>query len=166
MKEFFKEIDGYPNYEISNLGRVRNIKVGRVLRQFETKYGYVQVSLCKDRKQKSFLVHRLVATAFIPNFENKREINHIDGDKTNNCVSNLEWSTRSENVKHAWGLGLKFYTHTDNMYPSKQKVRCIETQQEFDSQGSAGKYFGVSQGSIHCSIHKGCRCKGYHFELV
>ena len=68
--------------------------------------GYLYVNLCKGGKPKNFFVHRLVALCFIPNPENKPEINHIDGHPLNNHVSNLEWCTRSENVQHAFDTGL------------------------------------------------------------
>jgi hypothetical protein len=69
--------------------------------------GYVQVKLFKSGKRKYFNIHRLVAKCFIPNTENKREVNHIDGDKHNNCASNLEWVTSRENQLHAFKLGLQ-----------------------------------------------------------
>ena len=159
MKEQWRVIEGYPNYEVSNLGYVRNVKTGKVRKLQMNKFGYQYVGLCLNGKGENHYIHRLVATAFIPNFENKRTVNHINGDKTDNRVENLEWVTDSENVKHAYKNGLK-EGH------SKQKVRCVETQQEFDSQVSAGKYFGCSQESVWASIHKGYRCRGYHFELV
>ena len=98
MKEIWKDIKGYEGlYQVSNLGRVKRVTTGRVLKQFPNKQGYLLVSLCKTGKQKSFAIHRLVAQAFILKPENKPEVNHIDEDKTNNMVSNLEWCTRVEN---------------------------------------------------------------------
>jgi hypothetical protein len=97
--EIWKEISGYEGqYWVSNFGRVKSqkqiMKCGNVRR-------YTKVGLWNGEFQKHYLVHRLVAQAFIPNPENKEEVNHIDGDKTNNNVSNLEWNTRSENCRHA-----------------------------------------------------------------
>lgn len=161
MKEHWKIIEDYPNYEVSNLGTVRNIKTGCVLRPIVD--DYLRVDLCKDGKHKSKRIHRLVAEAFIPNPENKRTVNHISGDKTDNRVENLEWATHSENMKHAFRTGLN---HHGGGLP-KQKVRCIETGQIFESQLHAAKYFGVCQGSIRSSIHRGCKVlKKYHFELI
>lgn len=172
MIEFFKEIEGYPNYEVSNLGTVRNRATGNVLRPGKTNMGYQKVCLCKEGQRKTLTIHRLVATAFLPNPENKREVNHIDGDKTNNRVSNLEWSTRSENVSHAFRNGLVKITDKHNFktnHPSikkRQKVRCIETGQEFESLMSASKYFGCNVGSISNSLLKEHSVrKKYHFEL-
>lgn len=165
MKEHWKLIEDYPNYEVSDMGRVRNTKTGRVLRPGRDKCGYRYVLLCKEGKSKIFRVHRLVANAFILNLENKPYINHINGDKTDNRLDNLEWCTQSENIKHAIRIGLK--SKSDKLGKPKQRVRCIETSQEFESQSQTAKYFGVDQGSIHASIHKGCKVKRkYHFELI
>ena len=90
------------DYEVSNLGRVRNSKTGRVMKLQETNKGYLRVCLRKNGESKQFSVHRLVAFAFIPNddTENKTDVNHIDEDKTNNTVENLEWCTREYNINY------------------------------------------------------------------
>lgn len=93
--EQWRDIDGYDGvYQVSDLGRVRSKKYGRwkVLRPIKNTWNYLRVALCKDGKVKKFLVHRLVAQAFIPNDdESKNQVNHIDECKQNNRVSNLEW---------------------------------------------------------------------------
>lgn len=113
MEEIWKPIIGYENYyEVSNLGRVRRIKaahgtqIGRILNGMLDSDGYLNVCLTANKNQKWFLVHRLVAQAFLPNPENKPTVNHIDGNKQNNSVSNLEWCTQKENIAHAWRTGL------------------------------------------------------------
>lgn len=160
--EIYKVISDYPNYEVSNLGNVRNKKTRKVLSPGRLKNGYLMVCLRKDNKRKMFGVHRLVATTFIPNPENKPQVNHINGRKIDNCVSNLEWNTHSENNIHSIKTGLRTKTGKP-----KQKVRCIETNQIFESQLQASKYFGCLQGSIRDSIYKGCKVlKQFHFELV
>ena len=99
--EHWKNIEGYDGmYQVSDLGRVRSLKFGktRIRRPRIDRCGYLQVGLCKDGNVKSFLVHRLVANAFIPNDDkSKNEINHINEDKTENKVSNLEWCDRKYN---------------------------------------------------------------------
>lgn len=158
MKEQWKVIEGYPNYEVSSLGRVRNIKTGRVLRLGITNKGYQQVGLYLNGKNKFQLIHRLVASAFIPNPECMSNINHINGIKTDNRVENLEWVTVSENIKHAYKTGLNTRI---------QPCRCVETGQEFESLTQASIYFGCGQWSIESSITKGYKVlKKYHFELT
>lgn len=110
MSELWREVKGYEDfYLISNSGRVRSLHRNKeiILSPRITKLGYVGVNLSRNGKSKAFLVHRLVAIAFCENKELKREVNHIDGNKQNNSFENLEWSTRSENVKHAIRTGLK-----------------------------------------------------------
>lgn len=103
----WKPIEGYEGlYEISNTGRVKSHQ-GRkkILNISLKKDGYVQVQLYKEKKYKQFLVHRLVALAFIDNPDNKYEINHIDGVRDNNNVDNLEWCTSRENTIDAINRG-------------------------------------------------------------
>lgn len=103
-----KDIPGFEGkYAITEDGRVWSHWRRGGWRKIQThRLGYKNVMFCLDGKVKNFYVHRLVATAFIPNPENKLEINHKDGNKENNHISNLEWSDRSSNVKHAFKKGL------------------------------------------------------------
>lgn len=111
-KEIWKDIPGYEGrYLVSNYGNVKSTNFlghsgEKQLRITQHHTGYMVVSLGKYPK-KTFLVHRLVAEAFITNTDKKRCVNHIDGNKTNNCVENLEWVTSKENVQHAIINGLK-----------------------------------------------------------
>lgn len=105
MKEIWKPVVGFENYVVSNLGKVKRNDIELTPYIDATKYSKVGL-FNGNGKQKKFLLHRLVAESFISNPENKPEVNHIDGNKQNNCVSNLEWVTRSENVKHAAKKGL------------------------------------------------------------
>ena len=99
----FKVIDSHVNYSVSTDGVVKNNKTGRILKQ-DLSRRYPSVRLGKFGGAHS--VHRLVAQAFIDNHSNKEQVNHIDGDKTNNHVSNLEWCTAKENIRHAQINGL------------------------------------------------------------
>ena len=98
--ETFVEIEGFENYEVSNLGKVRNIKSGRVLKPSLNNNGYLRLFLCENNKRKHLYLHRIIATAFIDNPEEKPCVNHIDENKTNNDLSNLEWCTVRENLIH------------------------------------------------------------------
>lgn len=105
--EIWKDVVGYEGiYQVSNLGRVKSlprngtIKQERILKPHRVQ-GYLLAELFNRGAHKGKRIHRLVAEAFIPNPDNKREVNHIDGDKHNNRVENLEWVTSSENQLHA-----------------------------------------------------------------
>ena len=109
MEEIWRDIEGYENiYQISNLGRIKSFKGHeKILKPRKDGNGYLQVDLCKSGKIKKFLIHRLVAIAFILNPKNKPCVNHIDGNKENNCIDNLEWCTVQENNIHAFKTNLK-----------------------------------------------------------
>lgn len=99
--EKFKPILGYEQYEVSTWGRVFNTKTGNFLTPYHHHKGYLRVDLKNGMIRKHFKVHRLVAEAFIPNPENKPQVNHIDGNPGNNSVTNLEWVTNQENCDKA-----------------------------------------------------------------
>lgn len=119
MKEEWKDIKGFEGYyQVSNLGQVRSVERYKnnhkklqlvkscVLKTFEHQKGYLVVKLCKNNIKTHKRLHRLVAEAFIPNPKNKPQVNHIDGNKKNNIVSNLEWCNGSYNILHAYKTGL------------------------------------------------------------
>ena len=119
MREKWKVIEGFSKYLISNTGRVKNIVELRDLKFYNSK-GYSKIELVNDSNQdKKVFVHRLVAINFIPNPSNKPQVNHIDGDKKNNRVENLEWCTQSENMKHAFKTGLKVSLKGEDAFNSK-----------------------------------------------
>lgn len=106
MEEEWKTITGWPNYVVSNIGRVYNTKKNRFLKVGLDGYGYPRVYLSSNEKKITINVHRLVATEFVSGYFEGAIVNHIDGVKTNNNYMNLEWVTCKENVVHALKLGL------------------------------------------------------------
>lgn len=163
-KEVWKDIINYEGlYQVSNLGRVKSLKriitryngyayceyvlPEKILTVFCDKRGYSMTFLYKNGKRKKCAVHRIVAEAFIPNPENKPQVNHIDGNKLNNCVDNLEWATNSENQKHAYKSGLqkpKFGGENSRA----RKVECIETGEVFNSITEATKKYKIQNANI------------------
>lgn len=108
MTEIIKNIKGFEDrYTISNLGIVRSKLTGIIMKPNITKMGYARVNLrkAKSREYKSYFIHRLVAMHFLANPNNLPEVNHIDCNRTNNIVTNLEWITREDNMKHSFKYG-------------------------------------------------------------
>lgn len=106
--ELFKVIEEFPNYQISNLGNIKNnkdilLKIGKRI----SNSGYIQVRLSKEGKYYYRYIHRLLAKAFLPNPNNYRTINHINGNKTDNTLTNLEWASDEQQQRHAFLMGLK-----------------------------------------------------------
>lgn len=128
MKEIWRETLVGLNknkYAISNFGNFkRNEKPGRI---FSYNNGYEFITLTINKKCNTFYIHRLVAIAFIPNPENKPQVNHIDGDKQNNTAKNLEWSTISENNLHGFKIGLK---KPHDRLRELQKIESIKKQKK------------------------------------
>lgn len=101
MQEIWKEVADYNGlYQVSNMGNVR--RSGKVHKARTNRDGYIEIKLSLNGEKKNHSIHRLVAIAFIPNPENKSTVNHKDGNKQNNIVTNIEWMTRSENMLHAY----------------------------------------------------------------
>jgi hypothetical protein len=119
MSDIWTKIPNYNNYSVSEDGVVRRdagygCRKSRILKPDTDKHGYKKVTLSKNSKQKRFLVHRLVAEAFIPNVENKPHVNHKDSNRLNNRVCNLEWVTPRENQLHAYNFGNKDHSGSRN----------------------------------------------------
>lgn len=184
----WKDIPGWEGeYQASRFGQVRSVdrykktKNGKlrycpgVIRDLEEKQdGYYQVSLYKDGKcLRCSGVHVYVALAWIPNPENKPTVNHIDGDKHNNCVENLEWATYSEQQEHALRTGLRNRSYWDCSIHGpvggtwnesrKISVRCIETGETFSSLTEAAEAFNCGAIEISYSVNEHSVCQGFHF---
>lgn len=102
LKVEWKLIEGFDGiYSVSNYGDVKNNRTGKLMKPRKNEKGYLRIGLTTNGKQKCMRVHRLVAQEFIPNPENKLQVNHIDFNRENNCVSNLEWVTNQENTQYS-----------------------------------------------------------------
>ena len=148
MKEIFKPVVGFEMYEVSNLGRVK--RGDRFKKPTLASTGYLIVSLRDKSNRKSDTVHRIVAKAFISNPENKPEVNHINGDKEDNSVDNLEWVTRSENFLHAHKTGLNKSRAGVGTFLTPSDV--IEIREKYVprkyTQAKLAKEYGVDQSCI------------------
>lgn len=189
MEEIWKDIQNYEGYyQISNLGNVKSLHYGskvnnpnwdklpsHLLKQKVSTSGYLRVELYKQKSRKCFYVHRLVASMFIPNPLNKPEVNHIDGNKLNNCVDNLEWTTISENQIHAIKNGLR------KSSPMLGKIGhlspCSKPVIQYDLQGNfiklwlcgsdAARNLSMSATSISlCATNKHKTANGYIWRYV
>jgi hypothetical protein len=171
MKETWVDIEGYEElYSISTLGRVKSLERYRQnhgrLQKVESKIkstrkdkqGYVLLDLYKDNKPKTVRVHRIVAEAFIPNPNNKETVNHIDGDKSNNNINNLEWASAKEQNEHFYKRNLKSKENIEkavkamNKVQSK-KVKCLNDETVYESVSEAARQIGIT-GSL---IARCCR---------
>ena len=163
MIEVWKDIQGYEGlYAVSNFGNVKNIVSDKTLKKLPSKAGYLTVALYKNKIPKRCTIHRLVAKAFIPNPDEKETVNHIDGDKHNNIVANLEWATRAENNIHAYITGLKIgINHKNNKssMPIEQYDKEMHLIRVYPSMNEAGRN-GFSVAEI-CKCCKG-KSKTHH----
>ena len=170
MTEVWKDIKGFEGmYAISNLGNVKRLVhykrcgvTGQTLleekpmRFYKNHNGYYRVCLCKDGKRYFRFVHLLVAEAFLSKEDGKTQINHIDGNKENNIVENLEWVTSKENHIHASEMGLK----------KSMKVFIVETGEVFNSIGTCARHINGCKAVVakRLSDHSDMPYKGYRFR--
>lgn len=170
--ETWREVISNPNYVVSNTGRIRRKGSDRD-HSVRDRYGYLSTDLYSHGKRKTAMVHRLVAEAFIPNPDYKPEVNHIDGDKTNNTVINLEWTTKKENCRHAWrnGLAKPSYGMLGKSNPNAGRkgkpFKIVETGEVFYTlKECEEKIKGNNRHISECLNGKQITHRGYHFEYI
>ena len=182
MEEEWRDIKGYEGYyQISNMGRVKSLNYRRtgkegILKAGDNGHGYLFVVLCKDGKDNTCRINRLVAQAFIPNPDNLPEVNHKDENKKNNCVENLEWCSKSYNINYGTGIKRRAEKLRGRNHSKEHNKKIAEKHRnkpkrgkpviginkisglilEFPSAHEASRQLGISQGSI-CDCLKGRR---------
>lgn len=183
MSELWKDIPGFEGlYQVSNLGRVKSLprqiwngkgfftSTEKILHPNTLTKGYFQAELKKDKKRHLLQVHRLVATTFIPNPDpcTLNQVNHINGNKQDNRLENLEWSNNSLNQKHAWATGLQKVSGKAGR--PKRAVRLTKDGSHilFDSVAEAARFLGLKRNINLLKVLKGWKSynsvKGYKAE--
>lgn len=169
MNEIWKDVGGYEGiYKVSNLGKVKSLdrftkykntdfkmrRKGVTLKPNKITKGYLQVRLHKNGKAKDYLIHRLVMNAFNPTDNSNLEVNHIDGNKENNMLTNLEWVTPKENVRHAHINGLADNTRGNNKKLNENQVfETIELSKTGKyTQKEIGRKFGVNRDTVRAIL--------------
>lgn len=177
MREIWKDIDGYEGlYQISDLGKIKSLQrwkpnhnqtgftgtfkllEEKILKPKVDRKGYLFVELHKNGKSKHYKVHRLVAKAFIPNPDNKPQVNHINGNKTDNKKENLEYCTNYENQKHAWLIGLQ-KPRISEKNPKAKKVIQYDLQGNFIKEWNSMMDIERKMNISHTSVSLCCRNK-------
>lgn len=163
MQEIWKDIDGYDGvYQISNIGIVKNTLTKEIKKQSDNGHGYKSVSLWKHNHGRIFYIHRLVAEAFIENQLNKPEVHHIDSDKSNNIVDNLDWVTSKEN--NNLGKHVERMTHnkrwietrSSSMAIAREKAIVINSYKTKFTKGEFVKVFdSLADGARELGLDKG-----------
>lgn len=167
-EEEWRDIQGYEGlYKVSNFGRVKSLKRkalnGVALRPIKERFlsggrlnGYLLANLSKNGKTKSFRIHRLVAEAFILNPKNKLQVNHINGIKSDNRASNLEWATSHENQSHAWKTGLNTHKGESCRFATLRETEVLEIKYLITMgfyQKEIAIAYGVTSSAISCIRH-------------
>lgn len=156
MQEW-KNINDFKDlYKVSNDGKIYSVRKNKLLKPKINKYGYYEVCLFKDNKRYYRTIHRLVAETFISNANNYSVVNHLDSNKLNNNVFNLEWTTVSGNTKHCYENNKKFREQVLNNAKKgteKRKNKVVIKGIMFNSQVEASKYFKVSIKTIYNWLH-------------
>jgi hypothetical protein len=158
------------NYEVSSNGEVRNLITKTLIKGSISNSGYRMVTLYESKSKKlSKQVHRLVALAFVDNIDNKSQVNHIDKNKLNNKLENLEWVTPKENMAHHYeNGGIKRNNQTYKNKFGKEHNRSIKIECNdiiYNGISEASRLTGIKISTISTALKKNRPCKGMHFQL-
>lgn len=161
MQEIWKDIEGFDGYQVSNLGNIKSLKRPNnpIIMKQQINKGYNLVHLtANDGTRKQCQVHRLVLKTFNPqvNMENL-EVNHIDENKQNNCLDNLEWVSHTENVNHGSAI-------ERSHLPQRDQILCVETGVIYNSMREAAEKTNTNYGNLSTACKTGRICNGYHWE--
>ena len=153
--EYWKQVKDYPHLLVSRTGKVWTTTYNRELGQFLTNRGYLVVKLCKNKTVRTIHVHRIVAEAFIPNPDNLPTVDHIDGNKLNNNVENLQWLSQSDNCRKS----------SKNASKPNKPIFCVETGNVYKSKAEAARKLRIPS-AVMSSLLKGefPSYHGFHFE--
>lgn len=176
----WKKIKRNDNYSINEKGEVRNDRTGIIKASFVNKSnGYLSVDLYKNNKSEKVTIHRLLAEAFIPNPENKPCVDHKDGNRKNNDLSNLRWASYSDNNSRFNTIGVRSERIKVTHYREKRNKRGgghlewldVDCIMFFDRISDVAKHFGVTQGNITPLLKSGAigrrgKMRGYKFEYI
>lgn len=156
VKEEWRQVVGYEGlYEVSSLGRIRretgNAKApaGAILKTFVNCNGYKTIRLCRNGERRGFSLHRLVALAFM-GVSDKRDVNHIDGNKLNNRIENLEYVSHKDNVHHAWRTGLQNNRGENNGMATLKEETVIQMRKYYDEGWNSTQIAAAYSMSPHC----------------
>lgn len=173
--EEWRDVKGYEGlYQVSNMGRVKSLGNGnsnnskeKILKPGKDKKGYLIVIICKNGKRKTCKVHRIVAEAFIPNYDNKYEIDHINCIRDDNRVKNIRLCSHKENMNNPKTIKCESECHKGNRNKLSKKVICIEINEIFNSTGEAARELGINKSHISdCCNGKRKTTGGYHWKYI
>jgi hypothetical protein len=168
-----KDLKGFEGlYKIDENGSIYSSRIKKIMKVRKSNSGYMCVVLKKDNKYKGLFIHRLLAINFIDNPLNLEQVNHIDGDKLNNAIENLEWCTRSQNMKHMYDIGLKTYKplHYKGKFGidhnRSKPVYCVTNGKTYGSMSEASRDLNLSVSSVYLAIKNKRQTRGFDFKIL